>query len=359
MKKRFVFNTISAAIIGLAACAGPAGRYRITGEVAEAGNGKAVLKVYNDPRDAPQVADTVVMRNGKFTFTGKSPEVSTASIELIPDGGQGASGFLFLENARITVSGKWSEVVEQYGHRSLPLAVSGSRNGEFYHRFSQLHETVSDRADLMRAQKQLIEENPDLPVAAQQFGFMLNSLELDEIERIFNSFTEEVRNSPLAAEARQEIATIKAVQPGNPAPDFTLNQPDGTPLTLSDLRGKIVVIDFWASWCKPCRAANPAMKELYKKYHAQGVEILGISNDNDHDAWRKAIEQDDLPWLNVVDEFPVPMRGARVIGMYAAPHLPTLVLIDRNGIIVSPYVKKNDLEAEIQKCVCSAFELND
>ncbi len=198
-------------------------------------------------------------------------------------------------------------------------------------------------------QLRIVVANPDLPVSAYYLDIMSNDMSLAELEGAFNALDENVRNSAMAAELRGEIEAKRAMQPGQPAPDFTLAQADGTPLTLSDLRGKIVIIDFWASWCGPCRAGNPAMKKFYEKYHGKGVEILGISNDTDHDAWRKAIEEDGLPWLNVVDEFPVQMRPARVISMYAAPYLPTLILIDREGKIVAHNIEKEDLEEAVGK----------
>ena len=160
---------------------------------------------------------------------------------------------------------------------------------------------------------------------------------------------EPVRNSEVAANVRDMIQMHKNALPGKLAPDFTLMQPDGTPLTLSGLRGKIVIIDFWASWCKPCRASNPVMKEFYAEYCDRGVEILGVSNDTDHDKWMAAVEEDGLPWLNVVDDFPVKNRPARVISLYAAPGLPTLVLIDREGRIVSANLLKEDMEAKIKE----------
>lgn len=387
MKQLFI---LTAALCCFAACGGPDVGYRITGDITGAGNGKAVLNVYGEVRGEFTSTDTVAMTGGKFTFTGDSPVVRSAGITIIPDGQEPAGNQLFLENAKITVTGNWADMVEQYHYRSLPMTVTGSRNTDLVKRIGNVAEEVAKRpehsdyarlfkqyeeaqnagadrdalgtirdemdafsgkfhADVQREQVQLIVGNPDLPAGAYYLDFLANGMTLAELESTFNALSEDVRSSALATPVRNEIEIRKSVQPGQPAPDFTLAQADGTPLTLSDLRGKVVIIDFWASWCQPCRASNPFMKEFYAKYHDKGVEILGITNDTNHDNWRKAIEEDGLPWLNVADEFPVPNTTARVITMYAAPYLPTLILIDQNGAIVAHNIEKADLEAAVGK----------
>lgn len=135
-------------------------------------------------------------------------------------------------------------------------------------------------------------------------------------------------------DVREELAARKRVQPGMPAPDFTLQTPDGGTLSLSDLRGKYVILDFWASWCAPCRASFPAMKEIYAQYKGRGLEILGISNDSRREDWLRALEQDQLPWKQVIDEFPEEYAPALAATLYAVPYLPTLILIDPDGKIV-------------------------
>lgn len=383
------FYLLPAAAIAIASCGTPTDAYTVTGNIAGAGDGKAVMTITESFRAEPSKFDTVVMTGGKFKFTGESPQVAHAAVVIMPDGQNPATGSFFIENADIALSGDWSKVVEQYGYRSLDLDVKGSPNTDFVRNIGALGDQVKarpehaeyaamfDRAmklreenkieeyyalqeqmeplaesyqkDLRAEQKKMILANPTLATSGYYLDFLKNDMSLDELETTFNALSEEVRNSPLSKEVRDEIAILKSVQPGNPAPDFTLPQADGTPLTLSDLRGKVVVVDFWASWCKPCRAGNPAMKEFYKKYHDSGVEVLGISNDTNHDQWRKAIEEDQLPWLNVVDEFPNPRSTGRVITMYAAPYLPTLILIDQQGKIVAHNIEKADLEQEVLK----------
>lgn len=384
MKHLFI---LPAALCLLASCGGNQAGYTITGTIANAGDGKAVLSLTEKLRADPTKFDTVEMTQGRFRFTGQSQQVCIAGISIIPDGQKPASGSLFLENADIAVSADWNSVVEQYGYRNIELLAEGGSNDEMFKSFWALRDQLIARPEyseyaalcdqmiklraenkidesyalqeqmeplsdefndvLLREQVGMIVANPSMATAAYCLGMIRNNMTLDQLESTFNALDESVRNSPMAAEVRDEIAAMKSVQPGQPAPDFTLNQADGTPLTLSDLRGKVVVIDFWASWCKPCRASNPHMKEFYAKYRDKGVEVLGISNDSRLDDWKKALEEDQLPWLNVVDEFDNPHSTARVITMYAAPYLPTLVLIDRDGKIAAHNIGHDDLEAAV------------
>src|ERR1700709_1480810 len=95
--------------------------------------------------------------------------------------------------------------------------------------------------------------------------------------------------------------SFSQIKKGKPAPEISLINMEGKQINLSDLKGKIVLIDFWASWCGPCRANNPRLIKLYQKYHDNGFEILGVSVDNNAMYWRAAVQQDNLDWIQVND----------------------------------------------------------
>ena len=111
---------------------------------------------------------------------------------------------------------------------------------------------------------------------------------------------------------------------------------------------KTVFCDFWASWCGPCRASIPHLKEIYAKYKDKGFEIVGVTNDTDHDSWKKAIEEDQSPWIHVADVFPEKYRGAEVIARYAAHYLPTLYLIDKEGKMIGK-IEHTDLDTKLKE----------
>ena len=123
---------------------------------------------------------------------------------------------------------------------------------------------------------------------------------------------------------------------GSVAPDFVLKSPSGKKIKLSKLKGKVVLIDFWASWCKPCRAENPNVVEAYNKYrkskfeNGNGFEVLSVSLDRAPEAWKKAIESDGLKWKNhCIDD------GGKVSTQYGVKSIPTAFLIDGEGKIIA------------------------
>jgi len=126
----------------------------------------------------------------------------------------------------------------------------------------------------------------------------------------------------------------KALLPGNLAPDFTLLQRDSSLFTLSSMRGGYLMIDFWASWCKPCREAIPHWKEIYQTYHEKGFDIVSVSDDSRWGDWIRAMDQEQMPWIQVIDEFPVKNRPARIGSLYMTHYIPFYVLLDKEGRII-------------------------
>jgi peroxiredoxin len=151
----------------------------------------------------------------------------------------------------------------------------------------------------------------------------------------------------LAAQKAQEQQAAQMdnlIPVGSAAPDFAQQTPDGKNLSLSELRGKVVLIDFWASWCKPCRMENPNVKKVYAQYHAKGFEILGVSLDRTKEAWLKAIEQDGLPWKHVSD---LGFWNNAAAQQYGVSSIPYTVLVDREGKVLAKNLRGPALEAKL------------
>lgn len=144
---------------------------------------------------------------------------------------------------------------------------------------------------------------------------------------------------------KREQATTKQL-----APDFSLPTPDGkTKIGLSDYRGKLLLIDFWASWCGPCRKAIPHVKEVYEKYKGQGLEVLSISIDKSEEAWKKALEEEKMPWAQVC----APEAGKGVMRDYQFSVIPYIVLIGKDGTILAKALSKNEIDAAIEQALKS------
>jgi thiol-disulfide isomerase/thioredoxin len=132
---------------------------------------------------------------------------------------------------------------------------------------------------------------------------------------------------------------------GNAAPDIVMRSPSGELLKLSDLRGKVVLIDFWASWCGPCRRENPTVVRAYEKYKAKGFEVFSVSLDSDKTRWMNAIAQDGLVWPNHVSDL-AGWRNAAA-GAYGVTSIPATFLLDRDGKVVGTNLRGPALEARL------------
>ena len=305
---------------GLVSCNKSKG-YRIEGEVSDSTT-FAVLR-YNTP-DGAKVRDTVQVENGHFRFEGEVPDVVMGEILLVREGQDPVRQPLYVENARLKlVDGK----------------VTGGPNNDFMRFLDEVSNDLDPKAPDYRERvfalmNEHIQSHPDVEVAAFMYFLYNRDTPVDAYEEGFNRFTEKVKNSDLARQAREEIVVRKATAPGVVAPDFTLNDPEGKPVTLSSLRGQYVLVDFWASWCKPCRQGIPGLKELYAKYHDKGFEILGVSDDIKEEAWKTALAEENMPWIHVCDEFPEKYKPSRVGTLYGVHYIPSYFLLDKEGRII-------------------------
>ena len=301
--------------------------------------GQEIAVLMYDTPSGELVRDTVKVVDGRYVFSGKVEDVVPGSILFPREGEKPQRIGIYVENAPLVVLGD---------HQ-----VTGGPNNDF----TQVLHAATDSLDrnapdfreqLTRVMGECIAAHPDVEVAAFMYYIYNQDTPTEAYEEGFNRFTDKVKNSSLAQRAREELAARKATAPGVEAPDFTLNDPDGKPFALSSLRGQYVILDFWASWCKPCRNSIPGMKELYAKYHDKGVEILGVSDDSKEESWKKALEEEQMPWPQVIDEFPVKNKPARVGSLYGVHYIPSYFLLDKEGKIIGRF-DHDGLAAELAR----------
>lgn len=142
------------------------------------------------------------------------------------------------------------------------------------------------------------------------------------------------------------LSDAKKLLPGAEAPDFILKTPEGKDVALSSFRGKIIMIDFWASWCKPCRAENPNVVKLYNKYNQKGFEIIGVSLDKTKEEWVNAIKSDGLKWTHVSD---LQFWNSLVVKLYGIQGIPQTILVDKDGKIIAKGLRGKALESKLEE----------
>lgn len=170
------------------------------------------------------------------------------------------------------------------------------------------------------------------------------TLNTAKIEPLFDKLAPSLKESKEGKELRQQIEATKAIKVGTLAPDFTQADASGKPVRLSDFRGKYALLDFWASWCGPCRKDNPNIVKAYQKYKDKGFTVIGVSLDHSKEAWLKAIANDGLTWTNLSD---LKYLKNEVALLYAVRAVPQNYLIDQNGYIIATQLHGEDLDKKL------------
>lgn len=176
------------------------------------------------------------------------------------------------------------------------------------------------------------------------FPFYFRDPEATIFFEVYSRFNGTLEHQVIDSNKEQLVENNEAVTVGSKAPNFTLSKVDGKEISLSDFKGKTVLLTFWASWCPTCRGENKHLAALYPKYMNQGFEVFGVSLDRSKSNWEEAIEKDGVTWPQVSDLEGVDSPIATLYGVYKTP---TTFLIDGNGIVIAKDVRGEGLELEI------------
>ena len=353
---RKLLLSIVAASMTLAACNAQSG-YKVTGTVEGMPDGKAIIATVNGSSlDTLAKAD---VKNGSFEFTGNVSEPTGAYIMVI--GQRGAIPFM-LENANITVN------AGQAG-----LTVTGSEGQKIYDQFMAINATAQQEAmklqqeyqaangdqakiqaiqeayaklmtDAQAKETELIKANPDSYVSTFVIVSGMGQMEYEQLKERYNLLGEKAKASAQGKAIAAQIAKLESTAIGQIAPNFTITTPEGESISLYDIKGKVKLIDFWASWCGPCRGENPHVVEIYKEYHPKGLEIFGVSLDNNKEAWVKAIADDGLVWKHGSD---LKCWQSAPAQLYSVSGIPHTVLLDENNKIIAKNLRGDELKQKI------------
>jgi peroxiredoxin len=175
-------------------------------------------------------------------------------------------------------------------------------------------------------------------------NFLTAEADFSFFDKVDKQFYNQFSQSKYAREHHQRVEVMRRTAIGETAPDIILNDPFGKTVALSSLRGKYVLVDFWASWCKPCRMENPNVVKMYNKYKGKGFEVFSVSLDDNKDAWVKAINDDKLLWTHVSD---LKKWKASVVASYNIESIPFTVLLDKEGKIIDKNLRGEMLEKKL------------
>ena len=355
MKK---FLTLIAFFPALLFAQNPAKGFEIKGNVSGITDGKVQIVTMTDDHTAI-ASDSI--KNGVFTLKGSVTEPTLYFIVMSNEQPQ----YLYLENKPISITGSKSDIknikiegsqshtdfvefnktfnpliAELNGFAALIQRESDEKKKEelFKKYDSVVNKVNTEVGKFVEAKKSSYDSAFLISVSAQVLGNPI------VMEQRFNMLSEEVRNSEMGKGLAQSIAYFKVGAVGTDALDFTQNDVNGKPIALSSFKGKYVLLDFWASWCKPCRLENPNVVKVYNKFKDKNFTVLGVSLDQSKDAWLKAIQTDKLAWHHVSD---LQQWNNAAAQKYRVQSIPGNFLIDPNGKIVARDLRGEDLERKL------------
>lgn len=364
------------------------GEYIINGTAKGIENGKTVILQKQDETGMITISvDTVKVENGKFEIKGKIDEPTMHTL-FFPDLKNGFS--LIVEDGEINV-----EVVKDTMQKSK---ISGTYNNDEFQKFN--NDAMATQKKMMDFQKKnmtafreaqekkdtvtinkLIKENnsyqielktmienypknhPKSFISILMMQQMFNDPKFDigAFKKLYQSMDESIKNTKPGKKLKEKIDAIEkaknapATKPqstsvpvavGGIAPDFSAKTPEGKVVSLKESMGKVTIIDFWASWCGPCRKENPNVVAMYNELHSKGLNIIGVSLDEEMSKWQEAIAKDKITWTQISN---LKKWSEPIAKMYQVEQIPTTFILDSSGKIVAQDLRGDELKAKVNE----------
>jgi peroxiredoxin len=350
--------------------------FLITGTADGVKNGKKVF-IETQTETGFIAKDTAVVENGKFELKGIAEAVDLGFIRIEDEN---VNLPIILEEGKISVAIKTDTI--------LNSKIGGTDNNDKFQSFNDASKVVVNKKmkfekanleritaakkandtatvnqimkeygkfqdDLNKVSKDFIKNNPDayLSVLLLENFLMRQYLTAEEITSYFAKIDKSLLNTKSAKNIKKVLDAIKndpaaKVEVGGKAPDFSAKNPEGKEVSLKKSMGKVTIIDFWASWCGPCRGENPNVVALYKALHAKGLNIIGVSLDKDAAKWKEAIAKDGLVWPQISN---LKFWDEPIAKQYNVESIPATFILDAKGVIVARDLRGDALKAKVNE----------
>jgi len=316
--------------------------------------------------------DTVKVQGGKFEFEGNvtEPRIHFLQVKDV----QGGFPFV-LENGEIEISVNKDTIAKskikgtysndqlmtystEYDKISKKMRAYQEANMAKWQEAAATNDTVTRNAlikgnkiyedEFMKLMVNEIEKHPKSYLSLLFVGQMVNQPGQDpaKLKKYYEALDEKLKNTKEGKKVKKSIDGLSSTAIGSVAPDFTAPNPDGKMVSLKESLGKVTIIDFWASWCGPCRAENPNVVALYNEFHPKGLNIIGVSFDKTGEAakWKEAIAKDGLTWTQVSN---LKHWQDPIATLYGVQSIPATYLLDANGKIIAKDLRGEELKAKV------------
>jgi peroxiredoxin len=331
MKKVLQSFVLSIVIILLTSCKQES-YFSLTGKTQDLEDGtKLYIKV------GVEAVDSTEVMNNSFEFHTQFKELPVQVV--LGTKGNKQYRVLWIDNAAMTFDASRTNFKQ--------AIISGSENQDLREELSELTKDVSIREQRMLIEQNFIKEHPNHVYSANLLAIFSSTWGKEKTQALYNLFSEDVKNSSYGKDVKRYIDLAIEPKVGDRYADFTMKDVEGNTVSLSDYEGKVVLLEFWSSWCGGCRDENPNLVKTYEKYNSKGFEVLGVSLDEIKESWLKAIEKDQLPWTQVSD-----LRGPRQSEpaiKYGVTGMPDNFLIDQNGVIVARQIQGEELKKKLDE----------